>query len=83
MGGKWNTPLVGQLRSTIRTEIISVSKPHLLMQITQARNMAMRQEVRNVTQETWVSLAVLFPSCEAHGGSLPIPGFFAKTGVMD
>ena len=73
----------GAAEITMRTEIISVSNSHLLMQITQARNMAMRQDVRNITQETWVSLAVLFHSCEMHGGSLPIPGFSVKTGIMD
>lgn len=63
----------------IREEIVSVSKPHLFMQITQARNMAtVRKDVRNVTQETWVSQAVLLSSCETLGRSLPIPGFFVK-----
>lgn len=70
---------MGQLRSTIREEIVSVSKPHLFMQITQERNVAtVRKDVRNVTQETWVSQAVVPSSCETLGRLLPIPGFFVK-----
>lgn len=37
-----------------------------------------RKDVRNVTQETWVSQAVLLSSCETLGRSLPIPGLFVK-----
>lgn len=63
----------------IREKIISISKPHLLMQITQGKNVAKRRkDLSNVTQEAWVSLAQLHTICVTLSKSLSIRGFFIQ-----
>lgn len=63
----------------IKEKLTSISQPHLLMQITQDRNVAKRREaVINVTQEAWVSLAQLRASCVTPGQPLSTRGFFIQ-----